>query len=142
MPVRASLPSVAEIRHNDFRIFVSYVPPLQSATFDNLESVQEVLKTLLGVKDCSDFALCYAGLYGGIVIERRGITIRRELEGYVSFDVSESCRSLTLSELLELIDGNADSWCVKFDSSVLSYSRQKREGWKWIDSLGLRIIVF
>jgi hypothetical protein len=133
---------VAEIKHDEFRIFVSYVPPLQSATFDKLESVQEVLKAMLKVKDCNDFALCYAGLYGGIVIERRGITIRRELEGYVSFDWSENCRSLTLGELLELIDSNADSWCVKLSSSTLSYSRQKREGWKWIDNLGLRVVVF
>ncbi|MGC9105837.1 MAG: hypothetical protein ACP5HQ_05380 [Thermoprotei archaeon] len=132
---------MADIRHSDFRVLISYVPPLRFATFDKFEGVQEVLKAMLGLKDCEDFALCYATLYGGIVIERRRIVIRRELEGYVSFKEGENCRSMTLGELSGLIDGDADSWCVKLGDSVLSYSRRKREGWKWIDNVGLRVVV-
>ena len=141
MPIRAALPSLKEIRADDYVVYIAYAPPLiTDASETEGGQILRELKEKMTFSVCRDFAKCFAWIYGGVSVYRRGILIRKEVDGYVKFS-NESCESAGIENLLTSIDSAKSEWCVRLGDETLQFSKKRREGFKWVDNVGLRFLV-
>ncbi len=143
MRIRAALPSLKEIRTDDFTVYISYVPPLitEADSGEGGELLREIKRKMSTGSVCSDFVKCFAWIYGGVVVYRRGVILRKELQGYVSFSPEAECNEEGINAFLTSLDSGKDKWCVKLDKDTISFSKTKRNGYRWVDNVGLRFIV-
>jgi len=141
MYVRVSIPELIEIRNDTHRVLVSLSQPLRVVELRELLPVPALLTKVTGLEEC-DFAKCYAYLYGGLVVSRGREVVRREVEGYIGLSGETECQGSSVIELISFIDRGLPEWCVKLGEVRLSFSKSKKEGYRWVDNIGIRVLVY
>jgi len=67
---------------------------------------------------------------------------QREVEGYIGLSRGTECQGSSVIELISFIDRGLPEWCVKLGEVRLSFSKSKKEGYRWVDNIGIRVLVY
>ncbi|MCY0859100.1 MAG: hypothetical protein OWQ54_01585 [Sulfolobaceae archaeon] len=146
--MRIAIPSVILLRKNDYTLTIAVIPPIiteknadkESKAF--IESFRETMRIEESCKSVSD-EFCYTILFGGVNLFKNGKILRRfEVNGYVEvleekvdkeFDVMSFIRAVESNELNEK--------CYSFNDRSICFHGKKCSNCKWIDNIGLRVLV-
>ncbi|MEJ2780311.1 MAG: hypothetical protein RXR08_03380 [Sulfolobaceae archaeon] len=133
MDITASVPNVIEktAKNKKLRVYIALIPPI--VTHDDF--LDELKRNGFNISDACryDKALCYAKVFGGVVISNDKSFIHVHLEGFVyEGNKGEQFSPCSFTE-------NPYACYAFDDGSVLCFTKEKRG--KFIDNIGLRLIV-
>lgn len=133
MGILASVPTIIEAKRGKIRVCISTLP----LTSQN-EFLVKLKETFDIDESCKDIPLeiCYALLYGGVVISTGSDFERIEINGCVKMVIDKEGKEFSVEEFIK----NPYD-CFSFDNMKLCFSEKVERDCKTIDNIGLRFII-
>jgi len=144
--IRISIPSIiVDNIDNDYKISIAYIPPiltLEKSAGIYRELIEEVMNRNGDINfEFKDRITYYSCILGGIMIYVEDIPIARfEYHGYLYLSSNEGKRASLMDLVKDLKSFNEG--CYSFKLNNICFRREKCEGCKWIDNIGIRIIYY